>query len=245
MRSTFYNDAQGYNIGLDSESLFNREVMTRALEIPSNAIDSMSPLLDQGLESLRKCRASVSRPPDLLEAIDQMIAYVEFAKGTQGLDPPLTRDKLLNPLRSMLFWLPIRFIPILHSGPNAMLIMAHMHAIALLVDPVQDNESASFRRLNVAPIQSFHEEFAMRTALEVAPSGTDEQYGLALDLMNFPLNAVAAFERRFLRFDCSGSQHIRAGELRSGIGWVNYDDNLSTLNILENFPVGLWQNSMS
>jgi hypothetical protein len=70
-----------------------------------------------------------------------------------------------------------------------------MHAIALLVDPVQDNESASFRRLNVAPIKSFQEELAMRAALEVAPSGTDEQYGLALDLMNFPLNAAAAFER--------------------------------------------------
>ena len=243
--STFHNDTQGYSIGLDSNSMFNREVTMRALSIPGDEIDNIYPLLGQGLESLRKYQSTVLGPPELLEAINQMITYLEFARVAKNFDPPLTRDELLDPLRSMMFWLPVRFIPSLHAGPNVMLIMAHVHAIALLIDPVQDNESAFFRRLNVAPIQSFHEEFAMRAVLEVGPGASEGQYRQALDLMDFPLNAVAAFERRLLRFDCSYTQHIRAGELKSGIGWVNYDDCLSTIKILENFPFGLWHNSMS
>lgn len=244
-RSYFYNHGQSCNIGLDSERLFNREVITRALCIPSREIDSAEHLLEQGLKSLRTYRRSVPEPPEILEAIDEMIAYVEFAKNVDVSGPLQTRFDLLAPLRSMLFWLPCRFIHILHSGPNVMLLIAHLHAIALLVDPVQDGESAFLRRLNVAPVQAFHEEFAMRAAMEVGPGETEVQYRHALELMNFPLNAVALFERRLLRFGCSEKEHIRVTELRPGIGWVDYDGNLTTLKILENYPVGLWHNSVS
>lgn len=243
-RSYFYNHDQS-SIGLDSESLFNREVVARALSIPSQEIDDAKHLLEQGLESLRRYRRSVPELPELLEAIDEMIAYVEFAKNMDSSSPLKTRSDLLTPLRSMLFWLPCRFVHMLHSSFNVMLLMAHLHAIALLVDPVQDAESAFFRRLNVAPIQAFHEEFAMRAAVEAEPGETEGQYGYALGLMDFPLNVVAAFERRLLRFGCPGKEHIHVAELRPGIGWVDYDDNLTTLKILENYPVGLWHNSIS
>jgi hypothetical protein len=244
-RSTFCNHGQYNSIGLDPDSLFNREVTTRALAIPDHAIDSTVPLLQQGLRSMRKLRESVLEPPDLLEAIDELILYVEYVLEVENSDAVPTPAKLLAPLRSMLFWLPSRLLRILHSGPNVMLMMAHMHAVALLVSPAQDMESAFFRRLNVAPIQAFHDEFAMRAALEVGPGEKEGQYGSALDLMNFALNAVAAFERRLLKFNCPGDGHTRVGELRCGIGWVNYDGCLSTLKILENFPVGLWHNSVS
>lgn len=245
IRSAFCNHGQSNSIGLDPDSLFDREVAIRALDIPNHAIDSTVPLLRQGLRSLGQLRESVPEPPDLLEAIDELIMYVEYLLEVEISDVTPTRAELLAPLRSMLFWLPSRFIPILHAGPNVMLMMAHMHAVALLVSPVQDNESAFFRRLNVAPIQAFHDEFAMRAALEVGPSEKEGQYGSALDLMDFPLNAVAAFERRLLRFNCSGDVQTRVGELKSGIGWVDYASCLSTLKILENFPLGLWHNSVS
>lgn len=245
IRSEFCNHGQQWSVGLDPDNLFNREIMTRALAIPSHAIDNTQPLLQEGLESLQALREYIAEPQDLLTAIDELIAYLEYVLEVEISDALTTGAELLAPLRSMLFWLPSKFIPILHSGPHVMLMMANMHALALLVNPVQDNESAFFRRLNVAPIQAFHEEFTMRAALESGPGEQNGVYGRALGMMNFPLNGVAAFERRLLKFDCSGEGGRRAGELRPGIGWVNYAGCLTTFKILENFPVGLWHNSVS
>jgi hypothetical protein len=188
---------------------------------------------------------AITVPPDLLEAIDVLIVYMEYVQDIESLVRLQTRANLLAALRSMLFWFPNQLLSIVHASPHVMLLMAHLHAVALLLEAVQDKESALFRRLNVAPIQAFHEEIELRAALEVGPSETQGQYGQALDLMDFPLNVIAAFERRPLRFDCSGPQQLRAGELKSGIGWVNYDGRLSTLKILENFPVGPWHHSIS
>lgn len=244
-RSEFCNHGQQWSVGLDPDNLFNREIMTRALAIPSHAIENTQSLLQEGLESLQTLGDSIAEPQDLLEAIDELITYVKYVLEVGISDVFTTRDELLAPLKSMLFWLPSKFIPILHSGPHVMLMMANMHALALLVSPVQDNESAFFRRLNVAPIQAFHEEFTMRAALESGPGEKNGLYGRALGMMKFPLNGVAAFERRLLKFDCSGEGSSRAGELKTGIGWVNYTGCLTTLKILENFPVGLWHNSVS
>lgn len=243
-RSNFCNRGQ-HSQGLDSDNLFNREVINRSLLIAHEDIDNNQHLLQQALESLQNIRELSVEPEGLSAAIDQLISYVEYILSVDAHTIE-TQAGILDPLRSMLFWLPSRFIPVLHEGPNVMLMMAHMHTLALLVKPVQDNESAFFRRLNVAPIQAFHEEFAMRAALEGGPDDRHGQYRRALDLMEFPLNGVAAFERRLLRFGCSlDTNQTRSGQMNSGIGWMNETGCLSTLKILESFPVGLWYNSVS
>jgi hypothetical protein len=242
-RSAFYNSGQCSNIGLDSKSLFVREVKMRALAIPSHEIDNAKFLLQEALISLKDVRDSISEPLELLEAFDELSTYVEYVQGIESSDRTTRKADIVAPLRSMLFSFCPRFISTLHAGPNVMLLKAHLHAIALLVNPAQDNESGFFRRLNVPPIQAFHEELAMRAALEVEPGQGEGQYGRALAMMDFSLNAVAAFERRLLRFGCSRKQRTRVGEL--GVGFVNDSGCLSTLNILQNFPVGLWHNSVS
>lgn len=242
--SNFYSPGQDHNEGLDSDNPFNREVTMKALAIPNHALDNTASLLQECLWSLGAIRPSLTAPSELCSAFDRLASYVDFVHNAEYADPLPTRAELLAPLRSMLFWFPCRFLPMLHAGPNVMLLIAHLHAIALLVDPAQDSETAHFRRLNVAPIQSFHEEFSMRAALEVRTSGNRGQYNRALKLMDFPLNAVATFERRLLQFG-SGQQGIQFGEIKAGVGWVNYEGSLSTLKILENFPVGLWHNSLS
>lgn len=242
--SNFYSPGQDHDTGLDSNNIFNREVMMKALAIPNDAIHTTENLLQQCLWSLGALRQSLDGPPELCNAVDRLATYVEFVHNSEYADPAPTRAELLTPLRSMLFWFPSRFISMLHAGPDVMLLIAHLHAIALLVDPVQDTETAFFRRLNVAPIQSFHEEFSLRAALEVG-HGKEGQYSRALNMMDFPLSAVAAFERRLLEFSASEQPSSQYGEIKAGVGWVNYDGGLSTLKILENFPVGLWHNSLS
>jgi hypothetical protein len=51
---SFYNHGHDSNIGLDSESMFNHEVVIRVLAIPSHSIDGTKPLPQQGLRLLRE-----------------------------------------------------------------------------------------------------------------------------------------------------------------------------------------------
>jgi hypothetical protein len=247
-RSSFDNYYTGSESSSNLEDVFNHKVMIKSLAIPSQEVTATKPLLVEGLNSLITLRGCLVAAPELAKAVEELIVYLQSVNDAERCARIKTRADLLRPLRDMLFWLPSRFIPTLHAGPYVMLLMAHLHAVALLVDPVRDSDSAYFRRLNVAPIQAFHEEFSKRARMEMKAGEREGPYELALTLMDFPLKAVAVFERRLLTFRSPGDYQSMDGEVMSSpdiINRVNYDGSLSTLKILENFPVGLWHNSIS
>lgn len=247
-RSNFDNYYAGSESTSNLEDMFNHKIMIKALAIPSQEVSATDSLLAEGLDSLITLWGCLEAAPELAKAVEELIVYLQSVNDAERSACIKTRADLLRPLRDMLFWLPSRFIPTLHAGPYVMQLMAHLHAVALLIDPVRDSDSAYFRRLNVAPIQAFHEEFSMRAMVEMKAGESEGPYECALTLMDFPLKAVAAFERRVLTFRSLGDHQSVDDEVRSSpdiIHRLNYDGSLSTLKILENFPVGLWHNSIS
>jgi hypothetical protein len=98
----------------------------------------------------------------------------------------------------MLFWFPTRFIPILNTSLAVMILMAHLHAIALFFGPVDDPNSVLFRSLNVVPIEAFYEEFMTRyeTARETGDAGDLKMNEDSLRMMQFPMQAVTEFHTK-------------------------------------------------
>jgi hypothetical protein len=147
------------------------------------------------LHALTKFRASLIEQPDISNAVGDLIIFVTNLGSFEFTADPMTRSERLKPLREMLFWMLTKFIPRLRTDPAVMLFMAHMHALALIVEAEYDNPNASyFRSLNVAPIEAFHEEFLCRA--KSASIEEKEKYEKALSLLEFPLEVVANYKAR-------------------------------------------------
>jgi hypothetical protein len=91
-----------------------------------------------------------------------------------------------------------------------MLLMAHVHACALFIEPAEESDSAYFRRLNLSPIQAFFEEFSIRAELELKAGQAGGRYQKALALLEFPLKADAHFQDRLNTFHCGGGYEERS-----------------------------------
>ena len=196
----------------------------------------------ESLRSLTDLQHFVTEFPQIASAVNELANFLESMKDPITSGNSIPRHQRLKPLREMLFWFPSLYIPNLSDHPSVMLLMAHLHAVALFIDPVTDGNSADFRRLNIAPIQAFHEEFCMRAEMEVE-SGQN-LYARALTLMEFPLGAVAAFHCLH-GYGNHGSPEISLEKSYFLEGATRRYERMSMLQILENFPVGLWHNSLS
>jgi hypothetical protein len=194
------------------------------------------------LQALTDLQPFVVEFPQIASAVSELAKFLESMKDPISSGKTIPRHQRLKPLREMLFWFPSLYIPSLSTHPSVMLLMAHLHAVALFIDPVTDGTSADFRRLNVAPIQAFREEFCMRAEME-AESGQN-LYSKALELMDFPLRAVEAFHCLH-GYGKHGSSQVSLQKSDFLEGATSTYERMSTLQILENFPVGLWHNSLS
>jgi hypothetical protein len=194
------------------------------------------------LQSLTDLQHFVTEFPQIASAVSKLANFLESMKDPITSGNTIARHQRLEPLREMLFWFPSLYIPNLSVHPSVMLLMAHLHAVARFIDPVTDGNSADFRSLNIAPIQAFHEELCMRAEIEVE-SGQN-LYARALTLMEFPLGAVAAFHCLH-GYGNHGSPEISLEKSDFLEGATRRYERISMLQILENFPVGLWHNSLS
>jgi hypothetical protein len=225
---------------LDSEVSFENRLRTQTQIWPCQCFIDREALIDEALRSLVSLQAYVAEFPPVSGAIDELVSFLKDMKDPLDPSDTILRSKRLKPLRDMLFWFPSRYLPNLNAHPSVMLLMAHMHAIALFIEPVTDDDSAHFRSVNAAPIQAFYEEFSMRAGIETQNGEGERRYNNALALMEFPLRAVAYFHC-LLNNHCGQS----FGNLDSIWGTLRRRSSMSILQILEGFPVGLWHNSLS
>jgi hypothetical protein len=196
----------------------------------------------ESLQALTDLQPFVVEFPQISSALSELANFLESMKDLITSGNTIPRHQRLKPLREMLFWFPSLYISNISVHPSVMLLMAHLHAVALFIDPVTDGNSADFRSLNVAPIQAFHEEFCMRAEMEVETG--QNLYTKALKLMEFPLRAVEAFHCLHDHGN-HGSSQVLLEKSDFLAGATRRYERMSMLQILENFPVGLWHNSLS
>jgi hypothetical protein len=134
----------------------------------------------------------------------------------------------------MLFFFPAKFIPMISSDPLVMLVMAYLHAVALLVQPAPDIDLEYFRDLNIRPIESFYEEFSTRAEMESEKE--QSVYIEALSLMEFPLEAVE-YSSALL----GGESFVLPGTIpsRREDGRGQKTSTSPVVTVLENFPIGV------
>ena len=191
-----------------------------------------SALLADAVLSLQKLSSFVAQTSDLLSAVGGLTDLVERIQ----FNSPLF--DVLRPLRDMLFFFPAKFIPMLETYPEVMLLMAHLHAIALFAEPAPNVDLAYFQNINIAPIQTFYDEFLTRAKMN---SRTQQAfYQEALSLMEFPLQAASFANARpgseSLMTVTPIGQKDRAGH--------DIECTSTTITVLENFPIGLWHHML-
>lgn len=199
-------------------------------------------LLAEALCSMASVRDSITGFPALREAADDLVKLLRTLK-CQINDNNRLEPELVEPLRLMLVRLPNQFIPALNAHPATMLLMAHMHATVLFIDPMKASSCAGFYSLHAAPIQAFYEEISMRADIESRSSEMNWGYIQALPMMEIPIKVVRAFQWTLNQgqqaTDTTPTSHPL---LRSNT--LSGPQRMSMLQILEDFPVGLWQNFM-
>jgi len=208
-----------------------------------HGVFSRQSLLIDALCSLMTLRYSITDSPALLDAVDNLIIFLQSVQHEIEDDNPMA-PKDLKSLRHMLFHFPTEFIPTLHSDPAVLVLMAHLHAVVLFIEPMTDENCTAFYSLHTAPIQAFYEEMSLRAEAESRSGKIGYGYTQALRFMEFPLKAVRAFRWTFNHCE-HGYDHAHSRCTNFGSNTLLGSEQMSMLQILEDFPVGLWYNFIS
>lgn len=212
-------------------------------------------LLDDALDSLHLLKDLCINKLDVSSAVSSLITFVQDYQSSRPHSPASPSSHyLVQPLVDLLFWIPTKFIHRVHLEPQVMLLLAHLHALPLIMDPITTPESAYFRSVNVGPIVSFYEE--LTTIKAMTPPDQRKHYDRVFEMLEFPLMAVSKFSsfvkevKEALRADTTMSEttdYLRdddaggevEGEEDEGVKCTS-----TTVQILESYPVGLWYKSM-
>ncbi|PHH71995.1 hypothetical protein CDD82_6225 [Ophiocordyceps australis] len=142
------------------------------------------------LTHVQKLETHLKRNRDETGQVQQLIA---FLKGSRKLSPSLSiaaRYERLQPLRTLLFWMPVAHLQTHRDSPNALVTIAHLYSAALVMERLfPEIGAAYFGSLSVTPI----EEIARRL-MSTSQAGPQQQSALAL--MEHPLDTVREFRLR-------------------------------------------------
>jgi hypothetical protein len=129
--------------------------------------------------------------------LHDLMAFVDTVSRHLPISDPAMRFYLLVPTRSMLYWHPTSLLsrsgPLAATDPVSLVVLAHLYAISLTVQPVfAGSGAAHFRGLSCAPIE---EIYGVLVAMHRAGGETMETF-VPLSLMHFPMQAVSLFRSR-------------------------------------------------
>ncbi|KAI9731123.1 MAG: hypothetical protein M1818_007981 [Claussenomyces sp. TS43310] len=127
------------------------------------------------------------------EIVQHLKSFVANVQRHIPIDDPRMRFYLLEPTRSMLYWLPTQLFEEARTDPVVMVVLAHLYAISLTVQPVFAGPGAAhFRGLSITPIEDIYQRLMDH---HNANGKTLETYR-PLSLMHFPMQSVALFRSR-------------------------------------------------
>jgi hypothetical protein len=125
--------------------------------------------------------------------VRNLMSFVDNVERHLPIEDPAMRFYLLEPTRSMLFWYPAQLFQEAKNDPVVMVVLAHLFAISLTVQPVfAGHGAAHFRGLSATPIEDIYQRLInMHKA-----NGKRMDSFVPLSLMNFPMQSVSLFRSR-------------------------------------------------
>ena len=145
------------------------------------------------LQQLQKVEQHLKQAKEDPKPISQLAT---FLRGARKVSPTLSvtqQFERLNPLRAWLFWLPVMLLKRMGHSPDALLIIAHYYAVALLMERLfPEIGAAYFGSLSIGPV----EEIARRLLSINISGGHDGDAQTPLALMEFPIDMVKEFRHR-------------------------------------------------
>ena len=146
--------------------------------------------------------------------IRNLMAFLDNVARHLPIEDPALRFYLLEPTRSMLYWYPTQLCGRVRDDPIAMVVLAHLYAISLTVQPVfAGSGAAHFRGLSTKPIVDIYQNLVKMHRM----NGVTMESFVPLSLMHFPMQAVALFRSRMglERGVCFADQSLTA--IRYGV----------------------------
>jgi hypothetical protein len=144
-------------------------------------------------DALQRVEMYASGRKEELLILRNLMAFVDNVAKHLPIEDPAMRFHLLEPTRSMLYWYPTQLAGRARSDPVAMVVLAHLYAISLTVQPVfAGSGAAHFRGLSTAPIDEIYQ---ILLEMHQAKGGAMESF-VPLSLMYFPMQAVSLFRNR-------------------------------------------------
>lgn len=144
------------------------------------------------LQQLQKVEAYLKQHKQDYKCIQQLIS---FLKGSRKVSPTLSPQQQferLRPLRTWLFWLPVKYLKESGSSANSLLTIAHYYTAALVMERLFPGIGAAyFGSLTLCPV----EEIARRLFAMINTNGSSNAQ-TPLSLMEFPIEMVSEFRSR-------------------------------------------------
>ena len=93
-------------------------------------------VLQSVYDSLKRVKAFAVDDDDERKIVTELMAFVRDVQGSHPQQTAMQRFELLQPLRSLLLWLPVASFEQGSWEPIEMVVVAHLYAIALTVAPL-------------------------------------------------------------------------------------------------------------
>lgn len=149
--------------------------------------------LQRTLQQLQKVEAHLKQNKQDYKSVQQLIS---FLKGSRKVSPTLSvaqQFERLRPLRTWLFWLPVKYLKESGGSANSLLIIAHYYTAAMVMERLfPEIGAAYFGSLTLAPVEDIGRRLlAMTNSAHGASSAQTP-----LTLMEFPIEMVTEFRSR-------------------------------------------------
>lgn len=149
--------------------------------------------LHQTVQGLNDLRLRLANNQELLEYVEQLIAYVQHIQQDFPIQAPDAAFARLQAMRSWLFWLPPQLFRPDASDVGAVAVMSHFYATALALEPIfPEIGGAYLGSLSVSPVEKMHQMLLARRSSHPQETGLQ----VALDLMQGPVQTASLYSSR-------------------------------------------------
>lgn len=150
-------------------------------------------LVNRTCKQLERLEMHLKASKEDSKSVAELLAFV---RGIRKISPNAVishQFERLRPLRNWLFYLPVYYLTVSGSSPNALVIIAHYYTVALLMERLYPEiGSAYFGSLCIGPIEEIARQLM---SINIARS-LEGDLQTPLTLMEFPIDIVSEFRAR-------------------------------------------------
>ncbi len=160
---------------------------------PSQPPEEDLAVFQSTLQQLQRIEVHLKHNKEDTKDVTQLMTFVKGARKVSPTVSVTEQFERLRPLRTWLFWLPVKYLQQTAGSPSALLIIAHYYTVALFMERLfPEIGAAYFGSLSIGPV----EEIARRLLCINVAGRFDGDVQTPLALMEFPIDAVNEFRSR-------------------------------------------------